>query len=381
MKKKKTGWRRSLMKQQIMMNDVFKIIEDLAPKSLAYEWDNVGLQIGSTNKPVKKIMITLDVLERVVDEAIEKDVNLIIAHHPLLFKPLKQVNYDSPSGRILQKLIKYDITVYAAHTNLDVASGGVNDTLCSVLDLQSRRVLLDEKAKKLLKLAIYVPNTHEEQVREAISEAGAGHIGEYSHCTFKTQGQGTFKPLDGTNPFIGTKGKLEYVDEVKLETIVPEGILSAVLKEMEKAHPYEEVAYDIFPLENEGDRIGIGRIGELDRTMTLEEFCKMIKVKLEVSQLRVTGDLSKPVKTVAVLGGSGEKYIHQAKKKGADVYITGDMTFHTAQDAWQMGLAVIDPGHYMEKVMKQSVKAYLEEKLHDVNIILSNTNTDPFQFI
>lgn len=363
--------------------DVFQVMEQWAPKKLAYDWDNVGLQIGNFNKPVKKVMITLDVLESVVDEAIEKQVDLIIAHHPLLFKSMKQLNTDTVKGRIIQKIIQHDISVYASHTNLDAANGGVNDMLCDIIGIDNRDILLEGFTEELVKFSVYVPQTHAVAVQEALAEAGAGHIGNYSHCTFQTNGHGTFKPLAGTNPYIGSVNDLEKVEEVKIETIVPMTLIGGVVQMVKDKHPYEEPAYDIYPLKNKGKAHGIGRIGTLTSEMNLTDFCEHLKTVLEVPCVRVTGDLTKPIKTVAVLGGSGEKYIHEAKAKGADAYITGDMTFHPAQDAWQMGLAVIDPGHHVEKVMKQAVKTYLEKQLaqQGIEIIVSHANTEPFRFI
>ncbi|WP_188453638.1 Nif3-like dinuclear metal center hexameric protein [Virgibacillus oceani] len=371
------------MTSTIRNADVFRIMEEWAPKHLAYDWDNVGMQLGSSSKPVKKIMVTLDVLESVVDEAIENNIDLIIAHHPLFFKSTKQINTDSPQGRIIQKLILHDITVYAAHTNLDAADNGVNDMLCDILDIKSREILLESHTEKLVKVAVYVPDTHIKEVREALSDNGAGHIGNYSHCTFQTSGQGTFKPLEGTNPFIGQANEMEMVNEIKLETIVPESILPSVLDAMVKAHPYEEASYDVYPLNRKGKAYGIGRVGLLENSMTLEMFCEYVKEKLNVPKVRVTGDLSAKVSRVAVLGGSGEKYINDAFRKGADVFITGDMTFHVAQDAWQMGLSVIDPGHHVEKVMKQATKQYLDQHLskNRVNVFVSEMNTEPFRFV
>ncbi|HLS07959.1 Nif3-like dinuclear metal center hexameric protein [Lentibacillus sp.] len=367
----------------IRNTDIFKAMETWVPKHLAYDWDNVGLQIGSFHKPVKKVMVTLDVMEATVDEAIEHDVDLIIAHHPLLFKSMKQVNVDTAKGRIIQKLLQHDISVYAAHTNLDAANGGVNDMLCDQLDIENRNILDISHTDKLVKLAVFVPRSHAEQVRDAMSEKGAGHIGDYSHCTFQSPGQGTFKPLEGTDPYIGSQGEVAFVDEVKIETILPASRLSSVLEAMTAAHPYEEAVYDIYPVENSGTAYGIGRIGTLADKMSLKALCEKIKTAFSVPNVRVTGDLSKEVKKVAVLGGSGEKYIHQAKQMGADVYITGDMTFHTAQDAQAMGLSVIDPGHYVEKVMKGYTKSYLDDYFanEELEIIVSNANTEPFQFI
>lgn len=366
---------------------IFHLLEQWAPKKMAYDWDNVGLQVGSYTKPVKKIMVTLDVLESVVDEAIEKEVDLIIAHHPLLFKPLKQLNLDHWRGRVIQKLIRHDITVYAAHTNLDVAEGGVNDILSDLLNLTDRDVLDKTMEDSLYKLAVYVPETHLDTVLTALSEAGAGHIGSYSHCTFQTKGTGTFMPEIGANPFIGERSKLEKVSEIKVETLVQESILAKVLQAMLKAHPYEEVAYDLFQLKNEGEILGVGRVGSLRDAMKLEDFVTYTKKALEIDHVRVSGDLSRMVKRVAVLGGSGEKYINAALQKKADVYITGDMTFHFAQEAIEMGISVIDAGHYIEKVMKKRTKQYLEEKIRDgsvtdtsIEVIESEVNTDPFLY-
>lgn len=371
------------MKSECITGDVFQFMEQLAPRQLAYDWDPVGLQVGSHNKPVKKVMVTLDVLEAVVDEAIAENVDVIIAHHPLLFKPVQQINTTTPTGRIIQKLLTNDITVYAAHTNLDITKNGVNDALCDAIGITNTRVLVEKESEQLIKLAVYVPRTHVEEVRNAISEAGAGHIGNYSHCTFQTTGLGTFKPLKGTNPFIGSVDQLERVEEVKLESIIEQSKLPSALNAIRQSHPYEEPAYDLFPLKNEGNVYGLGRIGELTKTVDLKTFCNHVKASLKLDYLRVIGRLDKQVKTVAVLGGSGEKFIHQAKRQGADVFITGDMTFHLAQDAQEMGLAVIDAGHYAEKVMKTSVQGYLISCFSDTNVevIVSTTNTNPFQYV
>jgi len=360
--------------------DIFSIMEKMAPRNFAYDWDNPGLQIGSSKKQVKRVMVTLDVLENVVDEAIEQQIDLIISHHPLLFQPVKKIDIDTPKGRTLQKLIQHHISVYSSHTNLDVAPGGVNDILCEKIGIKNTTNLIQTEKDRLYKVVIFVPETHLTDVMEAMSEAGAGHIGNYSHCTFQTKGQGTFKPLEGTNPFIGKKGELEFVNEVKIESIADKSILNKVIDSMVHAHPYEEAAYDIYPLENDGQAYGLGRVGKLQKSMSVQVLCNHMKDVLKLESLRVTGSLDKEVKRIAVLGGSGEKYWSDALQKGADVYITGDMTFHAAQEAWQRGLVVIDPGHYSEYVMKQAVKRYLDKELKntDVKVIESVSDTDPF---
>lgn len=371
------------MSNQIINRTVFKTLEQWAPLHLAYDWDNVGLLIGSEKNQVKKIMVTLDVLESVVDEAIEKDVDLIIAHHPVLFGSFQEINFDTPKGRVINKLIKNDISVYASHTNLDVTTGGVNDILADVIGVKVKQNLVRFSQDELMKLVVYVPESHVNEVRTAISEAGAGYIGNYSHCTFQTEGQGTFKPLEGTSPYIGATDQLEFVKEVRIETVIQQSNANPIIQAMKVKHPYEEVAYDLIPLQNKGKEFGLGRIGILNNPMKLGQLAEHIKEVLDLSHVRVTGEMDREIKKVAILGGSGEKYINQARKMGADVLITGDMTFHTAQDADEMGLAVIDAGHYIEKVMKEVTKQYLIENLNHtpVEVIVSTTNTDPFQII
>ncbi|MEH6941229.1 Nif3-like dinuclear metal center hexameric protein [Bacillus sp. JJ722] len=365
--------------------EVIGAFEQFSPKKLAMEGDKIGLQIGTLNKPISKVMIALDVLDEVVDEAIEKQVDLIIAHHPIIYRPLQKIATDQPSGKLVEKLIKHDIAVYAAHTNLDVTKGGVNDLLAEALQLQNTKVLAPTYETKLRKLAVFVPLEAELKVREALGNAGAGHIGNYSHCSFTSQGTGTFLPGNDTNPHIGSAGKLESVQEVKVETIFPEELERRVVTAMIKAHPYEEVAYDIYSLQNGGETLGLGRIGELPTEMTLANFAKYVKEAFDVKGVRVVGDLQDTVKKVAVLGGDGNKYITQAKFQGADVYVTGDMYYHTAHDAMMMGLNIVDPGHNIEKVMKAGVTnmltSYKDKKDWEVEVFTSEINTDPFTFL
>lgn len=362
-----------------------KIIEKMeawAPKKLAYDWDPTGFQLGSLKDQTNNVLITLDVLENVVDEAIDKNANLIISHHPLIFSPLKSIDMNSPKGKTLEKLIKHNITVYTSHTNLDIAEGGVNDLLAKQLNLDKIKPLIVEGNENLYKVAVYTPLSHEKEVREAFNKGGAGHIGNYSHCTFQSIGQGTFKPMEGSDPYSGSIGKLKFADEIKIESIVPEGRLPAVLDEIKKAHPYEEVAHDIFKLKNKGKEYGLGRIGLLKNPMQLSEFIEFVKDSFKLDGLKVTGNVKDTVKKIALLGGSGEKYIVTAKGKGADVYITGDMTFHPAQEAMEMGLNVIDAGHYIEEIMIEASKDYLQSHFQNTNIKIysSKINTNPFKY-
>lgn len=365
----------------ITNKELFQVMEEWAPKHLAYDWDNVGLQVGSQLNSIKGVLITLDVNEAVVDEAIEKNANVIIAHHPMIFRPIKSIDFNTVKGRVIKKLIEHNITVYASHTNLDIARGGVNDLLSNALGLKDVSPLITTHVQSLVKLVVFTPVTHVQKVVNALSDAGAGHIGNYSHCTFQSPGEGTFKPLEGTNPFIGTQNEITHVEEVKVETIVPENLLQTVIQKMKQAHPYEEAAYDIVSLKNKGETLGIGRIGSIDKEVTLEQLIKKVKEAYHVDQLRFVGDLSQKINRVAILGGSGEKYIDHAIRAGADVYITGDMTFHPSQDAEQAGLSIIDPGHYIEKIMKKATKEYLEGRFPELTILESKVDTEPFQFM
>ena len=370
------------MTNQLTNSDIFHAMELWAPLNLAFDWDNVGLQVGSYSQPVKKVMVTLDVNEAVVKEAIKENVNLIIAHHPLLFRPMKQIDVHSPNGRTIYKLIKHDISVYAAHTNLDIAKNGVNDMLCDLLKLTNRENLVTLDHEKLYKFVVYVPLDYANDVRDAVSVVGAGWIGNYSHCTFQTKGEGTFKPLEGANPFIGSEKKLEKVKEVRMETIVKQKDLSKVILAMKQAHPYEEAAYDIFPMHNKGELIGLGKVGELTNSLPILRLCERIKETCNQTNIRLIGNKEKKVKRVAILGGSGEKYIHEAKRKNADVFITGDMTFHQAQEAIEFGLPVIDAGQYIESITKENVQSFLQKKFEGkIEVIVSNTNTDPFTYV
>ncbi|WP_102345570.1 Nif3-like dinuclear metal center hexameric protein [Bacillus sp. Marseille-P3661] len=373
------------MSKYINGQELIQAFENFSPKALAMEGDKIGLQIGTLNKPIQKVMIALDVLESVVDEAIKEQVDLIIAHHPIIFNPLKKIITDDASGRIIEKCLKHDITVYAAHTNLDVAKGGVNDLLATALELDQTEILVPTYEDSLKKISVFVPEEHANTVREALAKAGAGFIGNYSHCTFNSKGIGTFMPLEGTQPFIGNKGELEHVSEIKVESIFPSSIQRKIINALLKVHPYEAPAYDIYPLENKGESLGLGRIGTLRVEMTLGEFAQYVKQKLDVKGVRVVGDLNAKISKVAVLGGDGNKYWSVAKFRGADVYVTGDIYYHVAHDAWMQGLNMVDPGHNVEKVMKEGVRNYLQnyidEKKYDTTILSSQLNTDPFQFL
>jgi dinuclear metal center YbgI/SA1388 family protein len=363
------------------------IVEQLAPQRLAMEGDRIGLQLGDPHKTVKKILVTLDSSSpEVIDEAVQSEVDLIIAHHALIYRKLSHIRTDTPYGNGLAKLLANNIAVYVAHTNLDIAEGGVNDALAAALGLKDVEILERMHNQRLKKLVVFVPVTHHKQVIDAMCGAGAGHIGNYSWCTFNTKGTGTFKPEEGTNPFIGEQGRLEEVEEIRVETIVPEQREHAIIQAMLQAHPYEEVAYDLYPLDIMGREYGIGRIGLLSQPMSLRAFASFVRERLQVPGVRVCGPMDREVRRVAVLGGSGQDWISTALARQADVYVTADLTYHMAQDAVTAGLCIVDPGHYgTERVMLEPLAEFLRKKCAEENlaveVIVSRVNTDPFAFV
>lgn len=359
--------------------------EEFAPKKLAFPKDKIGLLIGSLSQPVKRVMVTLDVLENVADEAISKKVDLIVAHHPVIFHPLAQVRADEGQGKIVTKCIKNGISVYAAHTNLDIADGGVNDMLAAKLELEDVTILKETYREPLYKLAVFVPENHADSVRGVLGAAGAGTIGRYKQCSFSSDGEGAFQPQQGAHPFIGAEGRLEKTAEIKIETIVPEHLLKSVIRKMLKVHPYEEPAYDVYPLQNEGKAYGLGRIGRMPEPIAFSDYCRMVKDRLGIDGLRATGDMNGKVQTVAVSGGDGNSLIPFARFHGADVLITGDIYYHTAHDALLCGLKLIDAGHHIESVMKTGVQHFLQSVIAEegcrTEVIQSEAPTNPFHFI
>ncbi|NGZ73853.1 Nif3-like dinuclear metal center hexameric protein [Saccharibacillus alkalitolerans] len=364
---------------------VIQLMEKFAPKHLAVENDKIGLQLGTLNKEISKVLVALDVTHEVVDEAIALGANLIVAHHAIIFRPLANLRTDTPMGALYEKLIKNDIAVYISHTNLDVAEGGMNDWMAELVGIANPKPLEELQSEKLYKLVAYVPKSHHQGVLDAVLAAGAGAIGDYSHCSFNTEGTGTFLPGEGTHPHLGSPGKLERAEEIRIETIVPDGLRSKVVQAMLKAHPYEEVAYDLYLLEQKGKSFGLGRVGKLDEPKTLAELTEVVKKGFDVPAARVVGDPNRLIKKAAVLGGSGSRYIHHAIRQGADVLITGDIDYHTAHDALMAGLSIIDPGHNSEKVMKREVAELLGRMLEQsgsgTTVHASEPNTEPFRFV
>jgi len=327
------------------VKDIIGILEHYYPPYLAASWDNSGLQLGSYSAPVKKVGVALDLEPEVAQEAIRSGVDMIITHHPLFFQGMKRVQADTVWGKMIYRLISAGVTVYSAHTNLDAASQGLNQHLAEMLQLQDIQPLSADKQDELFKVVVYVPFDHVKAVQTAMAEAGAGHIGKYSACSFRTPGIGSFCPEEGSQPFIGSVGRLEEVEEYRLETVVEQDGLQQVLQAMLSAHPYEEVAYDVYRLVNGGRIYSMGRKGKLSEPCSLEFLAERVKTVFQCPGVRVVGNWRGMVQRVAVVSGSGGSLLAQIGPKQADVVITGDVKYHEAQGALLKGLNVIDAGH------------------------------------
>ena len=363
------------------LKEIIEIIEATYPTKLAESWDNVGLMVGDTEREIKKVLVSIEANEAIIKEAIKEHVDLIVTHHPFIFKGIKKVTTEDFKGRLIHTLIHHDIAIYSMHTNFDIAADGLNDYFMEVMGFKPTELLEITSTEDLYKLVVYVPKSHEEKVRSAMSQAGAGSLGNYSDCTFHLHGKGHFKPLEGANPFIGDVDTLEQVEEVRIESTVREPFVNAVIKAMLSAHPYETVAYDVIKLQNSGCEYGIGRLASISEKMNLKELAMLIKAKLGMNCIRVVGDLEHPIQKVAVVTGSGSQYINKAMRKGADVLITGDLKYHEAQDAIDAGMCVIDCNHFeSEDIFKDVMKRFLEQKL-TIPVVSSKCNINPFTVI
>lgn len=320
-------------------------IEKAAPLGLAYPWDRVGLQIGDPDADVSTVLVTLTVAEEAIAKAVKNGAGLIVSHHPIIWEPLTTLCPDNPDARLCMELLRANLASYAAHTNLDIAPGGVNAVLAQRLGLVDTRPLLPAgHAAAQVKLVTFVPETHLEQVRQAVCEAGAGVIGAYSFCSFSAPGIGTFLPAESATPFSGRRGRVNEEPELRFETLVPKPLLGRVLEALHRAHPYEAVAYDIVAIENTDPGTGIGLRGRLPEPRGLAQFAAMVRDVLGAFALRVVGPARKRIEHVGVLGGAGGSHIADMPD-GLDALVTGDVGYHDALQGRRRGLAVLDAGH------------------------------------
>lgn len=364
------------------IQDLIGLIHTDYPPSLAEDWDNVGLQVGDPAAPLERVLIALDVTAATLSEAKSHNVQAIVSHHPLIFRPLKNITALDPNSRLLMQAISANIAIIAAHTNLDCGVDGLNDWLATRLGIQAAQPLQGANLP-LYKLVVYVPLGHEHAVESALFAAGAGSIGPYDHCSFASAGTGRFRPGPTSTPFIGTVGEESTPPEIRLETIVSAERVAKVVDKMHKAHPYEEPAYDLLLLQNRRNDLGLGRIGRLPQALPLHDYARQISAALGTNSLRLVGDPQRLVRKVACCGGSGASLIFDAQRQGADLLVTGDIKYHDACNALDLGLALIDAGHFATEVvmvagLAKKLRAAAHGRQLSVEFIESATGQDPF---
>ena len=361
------------------INEVITILEELAPLSYSEDFDNTGLIVGEGNTEVSGILVTLDTLERVVDEAIDNNCNLIVSFHPIVFSGLKKFNNKNYVERVIIKSIKNNIAIFAIHTAVDNSWNGVNAMICEKLNLKNRKILIP-KNDTIQKLFTYVPTASVKKVRNALFKAGAGNIGNYSKCSFNIKGTGSYMGNENSNPLVGEKGEIRFEDEVQIGVTFQKHLQSSVLKALYDSHPYEEVAYEVTTLENTNPQIGMGMIGELNKEVNERDFLSFLKDKMKTDCIRHSKLLKKPIKKIAVLGGSGSFAIETAKQAGANVFVTADLKYHDFFKA-ENSILLADIGHYeSEQYTKELLASFLNKKISNFAIILSQINTNSITY-
>jgi len=363
----------------MIVNDVISALEELAPLAYAEQFDNVGLLVGDKNQEVTGVLVTLDTLEKTVEEAIEKKCNLIVSFHPIIFKGLKKITGKNYVERVVLKAIKHDISIFAIHTALDNSYKGVNYQICKELGLVNQQVLIPQSGT-IKKIVTHVPKQDLEKVKNAMFNAGAGSIGNYNECSFNIKGYGTFKPNEDANPKVGERGVLQKEEEIQLHLTFSKHVQTQVLQALFNSHPYEEVAYEITTLENKNQQIGIGMVGELKEELEAEVFLEQVKSKFKLEVIRHSALLQNKIKRVAVLGGSGAFAIPNAISVKADIYITADLKYHDFYQA-ENKIVLADIGHYeSEQYTKNLLHSYLTKKFRNFAIVLSQKSTNPIQY-
>lgn len=359
--------------------EILPLLEELAPLAYAEDFDNVGLLVGNQNEDINGILVCHDALESVIDEAISKKCNLVVCFHPILFSGLKKITGKNYVERAILKAIKNDIAIYAIHTALDNHQQGVNKIFCNALGLMNTKILIP-KENFIKKLITYTVPENASTLRNALFEAGAGKIGNYEECSFNSNGIGTYKGNENSNPTIGTKFELTETKEVKIEVTFEKYLESKILKSLFKNHIYEEVAYEIYSLTNKHQNIGLGMIGEFETPMNETEFLTFVKNKMQCGGIRHSAFLNKNIKKVAVLGGSGSYAIKNALQAGADAFLTADLKYHQFYEA-ENRLLLADIGHFeSERYTKNYIVDYLKEKITNFAVVLSEENTNPVQY-
>lgn len=361
------------------IKDIVRVLEAYAPPAYQESYDNAVLQTGDPEAKANGVLLALDCTEAVLDEAIEKGCNMVVAHHPVIFKGLKSLTGKSYVERTIIKAIQHNIAIYASHTNLDSVHNGVNAKIAAKLELQHVK-MLSSKPHTLMQLVTYVPVENTEQVLEAIHKAGAGQIGEYINCSFQVTGTGRFTPSENADPTIGEPCKPEQVQENRIEVVFPAYLKHQVMQALLTAHPYEEVAHYLTQLENQNQEVGIGMVGELPEPLPEDQFLTYLRKKMNLQGLRYTSIGGKQVKKVAVCGGAGSFLIKDAIRSGADAFVTGDVKYHEFFDA-EGRLLIADIGHYESEVYtKEIFYDTISKNFPNFAVYLSEINTNPIRY-
>lgn len=348
----------------VALRDIMEVMEEIAPASLAEDWDNTGLQVGDRSWSVEKIWVALDPTDEVVAKACVQEVSLLITHHPLIFFPLAAVDPGTFTGRIIQTALQKKLAIFCAHTNLDSAVGGVNDILAERLGIEDATVLKPPDHVDLYKLVVFVPVGYEEKILDALFESGAGKTEKYSHTSFRTKGVGTFKPGVTAKPFKGRAGEITHSTEYRIEALVEKKDISRVIRSLERTHPYEEMAYDVYATSVEKSKVGLGRIGNLANDLTLKALAERIKGVLGLGTVRAVGDPRQTIRQVAVCSGSGRGLLEDFFASDAQVYVSGDLGYHDGRRTEALGRALIDIGHFAsERLVVERLAAALKNAL------------------
>lgn len=369
----------------VTVRHVMEVLETIAPSSLAEAWDNIGLQVGHHAWPVDKIWVALEPNVDLVARASVHGVNLLVAHHPLIYHPLSAVDLETPVGRIIEVALQNRLAIFCAHTNLDSAMGGVNDMLAEKLELRDTLAVRTKKTDHC-KLVVFVPAGYEEQILDVLFESGAGKGERYTHVSFRTQGVGTFRAGVMAKPFLGRMGEVTHTPEYRIEAVVAKQELSKVINALNRVHPYEEVACDVYAVEGGSPKEGLGRIGNLAKEISLEDLARRIKEVLQLDTIKIVGDRKQTIKRVAVCSGSGKSLVNDFLASDAQAYVSGDLGYHEGRSVEASGRALIDIGHFAsEHLVVQSLAARLKEALskkeYFVQVEAYTEETDCFQYI
>jgi dinuclear metal center YbgI/SA1388 family protein len=363
----------------MLVKEIVKALEDLAPLSLQEPYDNAGLVVGSMEQEVKAVLLCLDVTGKVLEEARIKGAGLVISHHPVIFGKLNKLTGETYTERIVLRAVRNEISLYSAHTNIDNVIGGVNTRIAEKIGLKKNEIL-SPSAGLLRKLVVFVPLSHAAEVRGAIFEAGAGHIGKYDQCSFNVEGEGSFRGAEDTNPFTGKPGSIHYEKELRVETIFPSFLEGIIIKKMKQAHPYEEVAYDIYPLENRYEGFGTGMIGTLDKPLDPLDFLEHLRDIFGSKSIRHTEILNRKLSRIALCGGSGSFLTGLAKQRGADIFISGDFKYHDFFHADEK-MMIADIGHHeSEQFTLEIFHELITKKFPNFAVHFSDVNTNPIHY-